>query len=407
MRSLFSRAADWMVRHRTKLPRWIDRAIESAARNPDGVAGRLASRLLGGGSAPVTEVPDRPVRVYIAPTNYSGQGYRWARALERADPRIGARNMAVELPGGFAFPADTSVPIATVNSSAEWQAEEWGAASRFTHALIEAERSMFGRRFDRDVSKEIRALESAGVSVAYLCHGTDIRDPDRHAALTPWSPYPEDPRTDVLRADAAANLELLSSLRRPTFISTPDLAIDVPWATWCPVVIDPDEFANDTTPFGADRVRIVHASSAPVQKGSHYIEPALEPLIRSGLVDYRLVTGVSAAQMPAVFADADIVIDQFRLGSYGVAACEAMAAGRVVVGHVLPFVRQHVESDFGMPLPIVEATPDSLRETVERLADDREAARAAAAAGVSYVAAVHSGQASARALIEGWIASVD
>jgi glycosyltransferase involved in cell wall biosynthesis len=311
--------------------------------------------------------------------------------------------MAVELPGGFAFPADTTVPVAAVNASAEWQAAEWAAASRFTHVLIEAERSMFGRRFDRDVAKEIAALESAGASVAYLCHGTDIRDPDRHAALTPWSPYPEDPRTDVLRADAATNLELISSIRRPTFISTPDLAVDVPWATWCPVVIDPEAFANDVPPFGGDRVTIVHASSAPIQKGSHYIEPAMEPVIRSGLVDYRLVTGMSAAQMPAVFSAADIVIDQFRLGSYGVAACEAMAAGRVVVGHVLPFVRERVEADFGMPLPIVEATPDTLRETVERLADDRDHARAIAAAGIEYVAAVHSGAASARALIDGWI----
>ena len=404
MKRLLSRAAGWMVRNRSKLPRWIDRAIESAARDPDGPVGRLASRLLGGGSGPVTEVPERPVRVYIAPTNYSGQGFRWARALERTDPRIGARNMAVELPGGFAFPADTSVPVGVVNASAEWQTAEWDAASRFTHVLIEAERPIFGRRFDRDVAKEIAALESAGASVAYLCHGTDIRDPDRHAALTPWSPYPEDPRTEVLRADAAANLELISSLRRPTFISTPDLAIDVPWATWCPVVIDPDAFANDAVPFESDRVRIVHASSAPVQKGSHYIEPALEPLARSRLVDYRLVTGTAASGMPAVFAGADIVIDQFRLGSYGVAACEAMAAGRVVVGHVLPLVRERVEAEFGMPLPIVEATPDTLRERIAQLADDRDSARAIAASGIEYVARVHSGEASARALIDGWIA---
>ena len=53
MKRLLSRAAGWMVRNRSKLPRWIDRAIESAARDPDGPVGRLASRLLGGGSGPV------------------------------------------------------------------------------------------------------------------------------------------------------------------------------------------------------------------------------------------------------------------------------------------------------------------------------------------------------------------
>lgn len=380
--------------------------IESAARQPDGFAGRLASRMLGGGgSGPVTSVPDRPTRVYIAPTNYSGQGFRWARALEAADQQVGARNMAVELPGGFSFPADTLVPVSIVNSSESWQTAEWESARSFTHVLLEAERPIFGSKFGRDVAREISEFESAGISVAYLCHGTDIRNPDRHAGLTPWSLYPEDPRTDVLRRDAEANFELISSIRRPTFVSTPDLLLDVPWAVWCPVVVDPPTFANDVTPFRSDHVRIVHAASAPLQKGSHYIEPAIEPLTRSGEVDFRLVTGTPASQMPAVFAGADIVIDQFRAGSYGVAACEAMASGRVVIGHVLPFVRQQVEASFGMHLPIVEATPDTLLATVRRLAEDRPAARAIGAAGIDFVTKVHSGPASARALLDHWISA--
>ena len=404
MRSPISGAIDWMVAHRSSMPGWLDRIIESAARNPDGIAGRMASRLLGGGgSVPVTSVPDTPVRVYIAPTNYSGQGYQWARALERADPSIGARNMAVGLPGGFAFDADITVPVAVVNSSERWQDAEWHAAAAFTHVLVEAERSIFGRRFDRDVSVEIAALESEGVSVAYLCHGTDIRDPDRHTRLTPWSLYPEDPRTDVLRADARTNFQLLSTVRRPTFVSTPDLILDVPWATWCPVVVDARRFATDSPPFARERVRVVHAASAPLQKGSHYIAPALESLVQKGTVEFRLITGTPAAEMPAVFGEADVVIDQFRVGSYGVAACEAMAAGRVVVGHVLPFVRERVEAEYGMPLPIVEATPDTLHETIERLVHDRDAARRIAAAGPAYVQMVHSGAASARALIDAWI----
>jgi len=395
---------DWMVRHRSSMPAWVDRLMESVARHPDGVAGRIASRLLGGGGpGPVTAVPDAPVRVYIAPTNYSGQGYQWARALERADPDIAARNMAVSLPGGFEFDADTTVPVAVVNASAQWQESEWQAARRFTHVLVEAERSIFGRRFDRDVAAEIAALEAEGVSVAYLCHGTDIRDPDKHAMLTPWSLYPEDPRTDVLREDARVNLRLLNTVRRPTFVSTPDLLLDVPWAAWCPVVVDGRRFATDSVPFLGEQVRVVHAASAPLQKGSHYIEPAIEPLVRSGAVDFRLITGTPAAQIPAVFAGADIVIDQFRVGSYGVAACEAMAAGRVVVGHVLPFVRERVQAEFGMPLPIVEATPDSLRETIENLANDRAAAAAIAASGPAYVDRVHSGTASARVLLDRWI----
>lgn len=404
MSSFFSRAAAWAIRHRSKLPAWAQRLMESAARNPDGFMGRLTGRLLGGGDAPNTTAPEADVRVYIAPTNYAGQGYLWARALEAADDRIGARNMAISLPGDYAFEADTPVPIAAFNSSAEWGELEWEAAQRFTHVLVEAERPMFGRRFGHDLRAEVAALEAAGVSVAYICHGNDIRDPDRHAALTPWSLFPDDPRTDFFRSEARANLALLTELGGPVFVSTPDLSADVPHASWCPVIVDLVRFGGETPPvFARDRVSIVHASSDPFGKGSDYIEPALEPLIASGLVDYRLVTSTPAAQMPSVFASADIVIDQFRAGSYGVAACEAMASGRVVVGHVMPVAREFIARQTGLELPIVEATPDTLRTVVEELAADPARAREIAEAGRRYVSAVHSGAESARALIERWI----
>lgn len=403
VKRLIASSIDWLVRHRSALPAWVDRLMISAARNPDGLAGRLATALLGSGSAPIARAPEADVRVLIAPTNYSGQGYLWARALEAAAPDVGARNLAVSLPGGYDFPADTLVPIATVNSSSDWAEEQWQAARLFTHVLVEAERSLLGRRFGRSLPEEIAALESAGVSVAFLAHGTDIRDPDRHAQRTPWSPYPEDPRTEQLRADARENLALLERLPHPTFVSTPDLLDDLPGATWCPVVVDADAFAAPVAPFGRERPLVVHASSSPVQKGSHYIEPAIAGLVTTGIVDYRLVTGVATNEMPGIFARADIVIDQFRLGSYGVAACEAMAAGRIVIGHVLPSVRAHVRAATGRDLPIVEATPETLVDVIRELVSDPDAARVIAARGPAFVKAVHSGSASARALLDGWI----
>lgn len=405
MSSFATAVTEWLMRRRTSLPRWMNRAMESVARDPDAPLGRLASRLLGGNAtiAP-TSVPDSAIRLYIAPTNYSGQAFAWARAAEASDDRISARNIAVELPGGFRFPADTVVPIATVNASATWAESEWDVAKQFTHVLVEAERPMFGRRFDRDLAAEIAALQEAGVSVAYLCHGTDIRNPDAHARRTRWSPYPEDPRTDVLRTDAEKNLALLKAVPLPTFISTPDLLDDVPWARWCPVVVDPTRFAAASAPFHGGTPVVMHASSSAVQKGSHLIDAALLPLVEAQQIDYRLVTGAAAEDMPRIYAAADIVLDQFRLGSYGVAACEAMAAGRVVVGHVLPSVRDRVRELTGLELPILEATPDTLHDVVAGIIRDPALAAEIAAAGPEYVRAVHSGSASAQALIEGWIA---
>ena len=44
--------------------------------------------------------------------------------------------------------------------------------------------------------------------------------------------------------------------------------------------------------------------------------------------------GVPHTELVEMVKSADIVVDQLLLGSYGVFACEAMAAGRVTVGHI-------------------------------------------------------------------------
>lgn len=403
MGSIASKATEWLMAHRTSLPPWVNNLMTSVARDPDGLLGRLAGRMLRAEDPAATTIPSTPRRLYIAPTNYSGQGFAWARAVEAADSRIGARNAAIILPGGFGFEADSRVPITTVNSSADWAAAEWQSVSQFTHVLIEAERPLFGRRFDRDLVQEIHALEYAGVSVAYMCHGTDVRDPAGHALRTPWSLYPSDPRTAVLQEDAAKNRALLAEVRRPTFVSTPDLIADVPWGIWCPVVVDTTRFSAPPRRAHPGAVKIIHAASAPLQKGSHYIEPALAPLIAAGLVEYTLVTETSSSAMPALFASADIVIDQFRAGSYGVAACEAMSSGAVVIGHVLPQVREHVQQISGLALPILEATPDTLRDVVNNVISTPDEMHRIGLAGAEFVRTVHSGAASARVLIDQWI----
>jgi hypothetical protein len=113
-------------------------------------------------------------------------------------------------------------------------------------------------------------------------------------------------------------------------------------------------------------------------------------------VDYRRLEAVTPADMPATIASADIVLDQFALGSYGVMAVQSMAAGRVVVGHVPPEVRARV----GREVPIVEADPTTLAEVVRDLVTDRSNAREAAKAGPGFAEQVHGGARSARVLRE-------
>jgi hypothetical protein len=351
-----------------------------------------------------TSFENRRRRVLIAPVNYSGQGTAWARALERAETDVSARNMAIDVPGGFSFDADLVVPVGTYHNDRDWQNRQFAAAVRATHVLIEAEEPPFGRLMRRSVAAQARALLDHGVNVAFLAHGTDARLPSRHMATNPMSYY-ADPSVYAPRAEtlAARNIALVEDSGRPSFVSTPDLLLDLPGAAWCPVVVDPDRWAAERAPRDAGTpLRVAHAPSVAAAKGTALIMPTLELLESEGVIQLELIRGVASSEMPSAFAAADVVLDQFRAGSYGVAACEAMAAGCVVVGSLSEQVRCEVRARTGMDVPILEATPATLEDVLRELAADTDL-EARRASMLEFVNAVHDGRRSARVLLEGWI----
>lgn len=400
---------DRLLRGRNRFPAFVNGAIDHVADHPMGLLGRLAARRLGtiaddqlpGFSQPG---PGR-VRVLIAPVNYSGQGRLWARALEASSPDVSARNMALDVPGGFSFPADLVVPVPAYHNSRTWQRGQRAAVEGFTHVLVEAEEPLFGRLLGRDSGREVDELLAAGIDVAFMVHGTDARLPSRHRERDPWSPY-NDPGLYLARLErlATVNLEVVRRRGRPVFVSTPDLLFDVPEASWCPVVVDPAAWESPLLAAGDRPLRVVHAPSSALVKGTHLIEPVLRELHERGVIEYRPIVGVPSARMPEVYREADVVLDQFRLGSYGVAACEAMAAGRLVVGHVPEAVRATVRHATGLDLPIVQATADTLGAVLERIAADRTRLVLAERAGKAFVSAVHDGRTSARVLHDRWLA---
>ena len=344
--------------------------------------------------------PDTTIRLYIAPVNWAGQGWQWARAAERL-PGVGAVSMAYRLDTDFGFPVDVSVPVGAFVLSGRWQREQKRSVlASFTHVIIEAERHLFGRVYDQSVAEQARDIQRSGLKLAMLCHGSDIRLPSRHAAANPWSPFADSryPDTAVLEKQAQANRAVLDAVDAPVFVSTPDLLMDVPEGQWLPVVVDTAAWHNDAGLLESERPRVVHAPSKGVLKGSDLIDPVLGRLADEGLIEYHRVQGVPAAEMPGIYRGADIVLDQFRIGSFGVAACEAMAAGRIVVGHVTDQSRAYVQAQTGLELPIVEATADSIEAVIRDICADLARYRPIGEQGRTYVDTVHDGRFSADVL---------
>lgn len=347
---------------------------------------------------------DSPPVVGFGPANMAGQAWEWAKALERQYPEVSTEVLSVDRGLALSFPADVVVPQATWVRDSTWQ-RAFGehVLSKWSHVLLEAGRPIMGRANGHDFAGDAALLRRSGLTVGLLFHGSEVRDPRRHALRNQWSPYaiPSEDLTDRLQRGADHLLPKVRAFDGPIFVSTPDLLTDLPGATWLPVVVDVQALRSDRPVLDRAVPVVLHAPSRAAIKGTAFVEAAVEPLVAEGLIEYRRLEGVPSSEMPAAVADADVVLDQFALGSYGVLAAQAMAAGRVVVGHVIDEVRDYVLEATGETLPIIEADPETLTKVLRDVLSDRESARRAATEGLHFVEAVHSGALSARVLAEG------
>jgi hypothetical protein len=397
-RSVLRRLGPWVRRVRDRMPAPVARLISRAKdRLPRTIVDTAMGYEMPDTVSPPPAPPTTQVRLYVAPANFAGQAWALARAAERELPTTGAVTFCPS-DTGFGFDTDYTVPQAIYLDDRGWQnlMVEYVTGS-FTHVLIEAARPIFGRKFGRDIVSEVATLRAAGLVVATLAHGTDIRVPSLHAERHAFTPFTGDliPEQPLLEERAVRNLARLRRIDAQHFVTTPDLLEFLPEATWCPVVVDVARWRQRRGVLESATPVVVHAPSKSAVKGSDIVDPLLTDAPH---LDYRRISGVPAAEMPAHYRAADIVLDQFRLGSYGVAACEAMAAGRVVIGNVTPAIRALVRDTIGLDLPIVQSEGHDVVEVIDELVAHPDRAREIAASGPVFVQALHSGRHSVEVL---------
>ncbi len=264
---------------------------------------------------------------------------------------------------------------------------------RVTHVALDGYSPYFHLRRKGKIGRDARWLAENGYRVALVAHGSDVRDPDLHLATDPWSYFREGSVAwlDSMRASSSHNRAAAEESGLPLFYSTPDMAADLPTGTWLPVCLDVDAWSTDAPLLERSAPRVMHIPSNHVLKGSHYIDPALRELAARGVIEYVAPQSVPHAHMKALVRNCDVVVDQILFGSYGVAALEAMAAGRVVVGRV----RDDVKARMPEALHILDATPEDITDVVLSILDRREELRSNAVENVAFVRRWHDGKESA------------
>ena len=337
-------------------------------------------------------------RLLIGPANFAGQGYAWARAAERAIEGLRAESLTRTV-GTFHFPTDDSVsPYAY--TTGKWKSRQnQRIIEHFTHVLIEAGRPITGYLNGRNVDGEIGVFTKAGLSCAVVSHGSDTRIPSNHIIKYPHSPFPDAPSdvVETLENRAQQLVAIYSQLDIPVFVSTPDLLDDLPNGIWLPVVVDP---AKWETGFVArtGKLKVLYAPSKSWIKGGPKVDDVLQGMSERGLIEYLRVTSVPADDMPTLVKSSDIIIDQFAIGAYGAMSVQAMAAGKVVISHVAPWVRSRIPGE----VPIVDSSIEELEKVIVGITADESAREEIGIKGKQFVAKFHNGSYSG-SVLKSWI----
>lgn len=267
---------------------------------------------------------------------------------------------------------------------------------RYSHLIVDAFMPVFGRLNGDTIAGDLAALRKARIKVALLSHGSDIRNPARHLERHEYSLFRDAPEgvAEKLQTKAEANRRIADECGLPLFVTTPDLLDDLPSATWAPLVVDVASWATDRPVMERERPVVLHAPSKRWTKGTDRIMPVLTELHDKGVIDFRLAEDIPWAEMQELVKESDLVLDQFTTGSYGTFAVEAMAAGKPVIGYISDAVKAATNGE----LPIVGATPDTLREVLGSVIDDREGTAAIGRASVEFARTYHDGRWTAQVL---------
>lgn len=111
---------------------------------------------------------------------------------------------------------------------------------------------------------------------------------------------------------------------------------------------------------------IVHAPSHRELKGTDFVLAAIETLKSRYTFDFQLIENMKHSEAMKLYGEADIIVDQLRIGTHGGLALESMALGKPVI----TYLREESKEFYPKSIPIVSASTETVCEVLERLISD-------------------------------------
>jgi len=166
-----------------------------------------------------------------------------------------------------------------------------------------------------------------------------------------------------------------------------------------PAIVLDDWHPSPTEP--GPVLRVAHAPSKRAVKGTQAVLDAIESLRRRGApIELDLIEGVPNREARKRYAAADVVVDQLRVGWYGMFAIESMALAKPVVVYLDERGAAETEEAFGLELPLVRADEQSVEDVLAGLVEVRAELPELGRRSRDYVERIHAHTAVAQRVLE-------
>lgn len=296
----------------------------------------------------------------------AGQPAMMSKALRE----IGVEAFNVVIGGNkFKYPADYAFEDASNDSKRRILAQ---LAAKADVIHIHAITPFFNKgALQFPMGTDLLALKAAGKRVIVHFRGSEIRLASVFAASTPYHYVDDDPEGLISKFPEQSQrtyISMCQALADEVVVSDPELGTYVDNAAVIPRVIDFSAWKYVGLKKNK-RPLVVHAPSRRGVKGTKYVLAAVESLKAKGLeFDFQLVENMPQREARAVLEKCDILVDQLRIGWYGVLAVEGMALGKCVIS----YVRKDLEKHLGDEPPIKLANPDTIESSLSDVIHSEE-----------------------------------
>lgn len=168
-------------------------------------------------------------------------------------------------------------------------------------------------------------------------------------------------------------VEKAKAFSTEVLITDPEIGTYVPNSTILPRVISKEIFnagrvRDYSNNVGQDKAFVIaHAPSRPFIKGTPYVVDAIDELVKEGYnIKLDLIQNTPHSEALKRYTKADLVIDQLRIGWYGVFSVEAMALGLPVIC----YIRDDLLHYLPLKRPLINANIENIKAVIKKVIED-------------------------------------